>query len=210
MAAPPRKSCSGSSASSSPKNVKKDDKVKGRTKNNDSIKSRRIATGLKDGSHLPRECLDKHICSLWLGELYINLGRRRPTGSLGNYAGAKAGYTEAQIFVAEVTVDEAGMTATCASTPGTALGVDVKPIEQECSQTASGDGKKVGCAGGSPEIVFGRLRCMCRCGCKRSPGCRRIECPGCGYHVGPGCCWTEDGICHLCNLSCLDRLTDLQ
>ena len=31
-------------------------------------------------------------------------------------------------------------------------------------------------------------RCRCRCGCRRTPGSRRVECGRCGYHVCPGYC----------------------
>ena len=34
--------------------------------------------------------------------------------------------------------------------------------------------------------------------CRRTPG-RRIECPQCKRHVGPGCCWIEDkNACSMC------------
>ena len=50
--------------------------------------------------------------------------------------------------------------------------------------------------------VPSRPRCACRCGCRRRPG-RRIQCPGCGHWVGPGCdpvpCWNQQtGACHVC------------
>ena len=50
--------------------------------------------------------------------------------------------------------------------------------------------------------VPSRPRCACRCGCRRRPG-RRIQCPGCGHLVGPGCdpvpCWNQQtGACHVC------------
>ena len=52
---------------------------------------------------------------------------------------------------------------------------------------------------------FGRYRCVCRCGCRRLPG-RRIECPVCLYHVGPGCCWSdESSMCHRCALDEMDN-----
>ena len=50
--------------------------------------------------------------------------------------------------------------------------------------------------------VPSRPLCACRCGCRKRPG-RRIQCPGCGRLVGPGCapvpCWNQQtGACHLC------------
>ena len=50
-------------------------------------------------------------------------------------------------------------------------------------------------------------RCCCRCGCRRKPGSRRVECSGCGHHVCPGYCLGMEinGIvfCRKClNLSC--------
>jgi len=37
-----------------------------------------------------------------------------------------------------------------------------------------------------------RNPCKCSCGCGRTPGCRRIECSGCGRHVCPGYCIAID------------------
>ena len=50
--------------------------------------------------------------------------------------------------------------------------------------------------------VPSRPLCACRCGCRKRPS-RRIQCPGCGRLVGPGCapvpCWNQQtGACHLC------------
>ena len=47
-----------------------------------------------------------------------------------------------------------------------------------------------------------RPECACRCGCTRRPR-RRIECPICHHHVGPGChpepCWNPEAqCCHVC------------
>ena len=54
-------------------------------------------------------------------------------------------------------------------------------------------------------VNYGRPKCACQCGCRRSPG-RRIICPKCEHHVGPGCCWvSEVGLCHRCALSELDH-----
>ena len=33
-----------------------------------------------------------------------------------------------------------------------------------------------------------RYKCCCLCGCEKTPGCRRVECSNCGYHVCPGFC----------------------
>ena len=50
--------------------------------------------------------------------------------------------------------------------------------------------------------VPSRPLCACRCGCRKRPS-RRIQCPGCGQLVGPGCapepCWNQQtGACHVC------------
>ena len=50
--------------------------------------------------------------------------------------------------------------------------------------------------------VHSRPFCACQCGCRRRPS-RRIQCPGCGHLVGPGCdpepCWNQQtGACHVC------------
>ena len=54
-----------------------------------------------------------------------------------------------------------------------------------------------------------RYSCCCRCGCRRKPGCRRVECDSCGCLVGPGCCLAFEAfasethqrnfnMCHVC------------
>ena len=60
-----------------------------------------------------------------------------------------------------------------------------------------------------PVMTAGRYRCACPCNeigwGGRLPN-RRIECPACFYHVGPGCCWCyETGRCHRCSLDALDQ-----
>ena len=37
-----------------------------------------------------------------------------------------------------------------------------------------------------------RDKCCCSCGCRRSPGSRRVECSNCGHHVCPGFCLALD------------------
>ena len=37
-------------------------------------------------------------------------------------------------------------------------------------------------------MVRNRYRCCCACGCRRTPGSRRIECSICGYYICPGYC----------------------
>ena len=59
-------------------------------------------------------------------------------------------------------------------------------------------------------------RCRCSCGCRRQPA-SRVWCLICGCPVGPGCCLVEEfptkekwreGICHVCHLGSMDRLSD--
>ena len=56
--------------------------------------------------------------------------------------------------------------------------------------------------------AMGRRKCTCRCGCRRKPGSRRVECHGCGRLVCPGyCLGLETNTAILCRV-CLDRDCD--
>lgn len=47
-----------------------------------------MGCGVHDGSPLPKECLNKPICSQWFMSLYESLGRRFSNNWVGNFVGS--------------------------------------------------------------------------------------------------------------------------